>query len=233
MADVLAVGAHPDDVEICAGGFVAQLVSQGHSVAIADFTRGEMGTRGTAEERQDEATRAAAVLGIAKRINLDLGDGQLEADAERLSAVVRLIRQVQPKLLIAPMVSDFHPDHAATGQLIKKAHYLSGLRRFLPDTEAFRPRHLVHYVQHEVPPPSLIVDISATIETKVEAMRCYGSQMHDPERDEPETLISAPGFIESILARDRYFGSLIGSQYGEAYLQAHPPRIVDGFSLFS
>lgn len=229
--DVLAFGAHPDDLELSCGGTLALCVQQGKRVGLVDLTRGEMGTRGSAEERAAEADAAARVLGATVRENLDLGDGQLFETPERVEAIVRIIRRLRPAILLAPPTADFHPDHAAAGGLVKRAHYLAGVRKVAADVPPHRAGLLVHYLQHEVHPPSFIVDISSTIDVRRKAILCYASQLYDPTKCEPATMISAPTFLDEVEARARHFGSMIRSAFGEAFVQSSPPRVQDLFSL--
>jgi bacillithiol biosynthesis deacetylase BshB1 len=231
MMDVVAFGAHPDDVEICCGGLIALLVQQGKRVALCDLTRGELGTRGTPGLRAQEADRAATILGAAQRVQLDLGDGHLDTSHERRAAVVEVLREMQPKLVIAPMLSDLHPDHAVAGALVKSAFYLARIRKW-GSSGHHRANHLVHFFQHELDQASFVVDISSTMKVKHEAIRCYQSQLFDPSSTEPGTQISSQSFLEVVETRDRHHGSLIGSQFGEPFYQTAPPRVVNTFDLF-
>jgi len=230
MADVLALGAHPDDVEICCGGLVALLSEQGRQVVIADLTRGEMSTRGSPEERDLEARAAAEELGVLGRRNLDLGDTRLSLTQASIDALIGLLREVRPRIVVGPFFSDAHPDHAAAAQLVKQACYLSGIRK-RGTGKPHRPEHLLQYFSHELATPSLIVDISSTFERKMRAVRKHASQLFDPNRNEPQTILSHPQFLERIEVRGRFFGNLIGCRYGEPYHQPHPPRVADLFSL--
>lgn len=240
MADVLAFGAHPDDVEIGCGGTVALLVSQGRDVVIADFTRGETGTRGTPEERAREAADAARTLGASARLNLGLPDGLLAARApgadrpardEAVELVVDLIREHRPRLLLASFASDAHPDHVVVGEVVKQARYLAGLHKWRPGRPRHRPDLVLHYFEHEQHAPSLVVDVSGVYERKLAAIRCHRSQLHDPSRREPETALSRPDFLERREARDRFFGTLAGVRHAEPFSCVGPPRVADPFAL--
>ncbi|MBM4013426.1 MAG: bacillithiol biosynthesis deacetylase BshB1 [Planctomycetes bacterium] len=240
MADVLAFGAHPDDLEIGCGGTLALLAQQGRSVVMVDFTRGELGTRGTVAERRAEAAAAAKVLGAAARLNLELPDGFLPfADPQSghsarelaVTRVVDLIREQRPRLLLANFPRDAHPDHVIVGDVVKQARYLAGLRKFQPGRERHRPALLLHYFEHEQHPPTCVVDISAVIEQKLAAIRCHRSQLHDPTRAEPQTALSRPDFVERRAARDRFFGAQAGVDWAEPFFTDGPPKIADPMSL--
>lgn len=227
MVDILAIGAHPDDVEITSGGTLARASARGQSVVIADLTQGEMGTRGTPQERAGEAQAAAQVLGAAARENLDLGDAHLHDDGPRREAVILLIRRHRPRLVIAPNVVDDHPDHAATGQIVKAAFYLAGLRKVLPQAPAHRAEMLLYFLGRSSRAPSFLVDVSAVHERKLESIRCHRSQLFDPTRNEPQTRLSTPTFLEGIIARDRAFGALCGVRFAEGFLVDRPPCVDD------
>jgi bacillithiol biosynthesis deacetylase BshB1 len=233
MADVLAFGAHPDDVEIGCGGTVALLASQGRSVVIVDFTRGELGTRGTPAQRAQEAEAAAWALGAKGRVNLEQPDGFLPFREPAIALVVDLIREHRPRLLLANYPSDAHPDHVAVGELVKQARYLAGLQKW-PGSRALerhRPEVLLQYFEHEQHAASLVVDVSAVYAKKLAAIRCYASQLHDPKSKEPETALSRPDFLERREARDRFFGSQAGVKHAEPFALVGPPKIVDPLSL--
>jgi len=242
MADVLAFGAHPDDLEIGCGGTLALLAKQGREVVLVDFTRGEMGTRGAVEERRSEATAAARVLGAKARLNLELPDGFLpfrdpaSGLASRELAVARvvdLIREHRPRLLLANYPSDAHPDHVIVGEVVKQARYLAGLKKWRGSLERHRPDLLLHYFEHEQHAPTCVVDISTTMEIKLAAIRCHQSQLHDPARKEPQTALSRPDFLERRAARDRFFGAQAGVDYAEPFFTQGPPKITDPMSLIA
>lgn len=240
MADVLAFGAHPDDLEIGCGGTLALLAKQGREVVLVDFTRGELGTRGTPAERAAEAAEAARVLGAAARLCLELPDGFLPfADpasgipARQLAVqrAVDAIREHRPRLLLATYPSDAHPDHAVVGEVVKQARYLAGLKKWRAASERHRPDLLLHYFEHEQHPPTLLVDVSAVIETKIAAIRCHRSQLHDPARNEPTTALTHPAFVERRIARDRFWGLQAGVEHAEPLFSLTPPKIADPMSL--
>jgi bacillithiol biosynthesis deacetylase BshB1 len=249
MADVVAFGAHPDDIEIGCGGTVALLASQGRTIVLVDFTRGETGTRGTVDERAREADAAAKVLGAATRENLELPDGRLPFSMAASSArdgasrlvseiavekVVEVLRRHRPRLVLANFPSDAHPDHVVVGEVVKQARYLAGLAKWQttkPGQPRHRPQLLLQYFEHEQHAPSLVVDVSAVHERKVAAIRCYRSQLFDPARQEQETALSRPDFIERRVARDRYFGAQAGVTHAEPFCVVGPPKITDPFCL--
>ena len=235
MVDVLAIGAHPDDVELRIGGTLAALRRQGHSTSILHLTRGEMSTRGTVERRAEESARAAATLGAAPLEILDLGDGRLQDTPANRGQVTQVIRRLQPLLLLVPHPNDEHPDHAAAGQICKAAWYLAGIRKVAPtDAAPHRPRALWFYPGHEVPEPSLVVAITLLDqEQKRAAIRCYASQFHDPDSREPATRISEASFLEGCEARSRYFGSIIGAEFGEPFVTLSPTPVRDPLGLFA
>ncbi len=217
--DVLAIGAHPDDVEMIAGGTLAKLAARGKTFAILDLTRGEMGSRGDAGTRQREALRAAGILGAAERITLDLGDGRLRDTDEARRQVIEIIRRLKPRLVLGHYWDDLHPDHVAAGQIVRSVMYPSGFFNYPAAGEPYRPHEYLFFMAHTPFQPGIIVDISGFFEKKMEAVRCYESQFHRPGApgEGPPTLISSPGFFRLLETRARYFGSLIGREFGEPY----------------
>ncbi len=225
--DVLAVGAHPDDVDLTVGGTIAKLTARGRSVTVLDMTRGEMGTRGTVETRANEAERAAKVLGVNERITLDLGDGILEDSIENRRQVIEIIRDLQPALVLGPYWEDLHPDHAAAGRLLCSVMYPSGFSKFPAEGEPYRPNEYLFYMAHTPFTPSLIVDITDFHEKKMEAIKCFASQIHSADKNEPPTGISRPDFLAMLEGRARHFGRLIGCPFGEPFLSRRPVPMAD------
>jgi bacillithiol biosynthesis deacetylase BshB1 len=217
--DVLAVGAHPDDVELGCGGLLHKLAQAGKRVGILDLTRGEMGTRGTPEERAAEADRAAAILGVAERANAGLPDGGVANTPEQRLAVVTFIRQFRPKVLLTLMTPDRHPDHAATHALVSDANYLSGLARIDTGRLPHRTPQLLFFHPYTdcAGTPAFVADISANFEAKLASLRAHATQFHNPGAQEPETFISSKAFWEGIEVRARYWGARIGATYGEPF----------------
>lgn len=233
MVDVLAVGAHPDDIELSVGATLAAFARRGFSIALVHLTRGEAGTRGTPDGRLAEAAAAARSLNASSMDVLDLGDGRLADDPPSRAAIIARIRALRPRLLLAPLPQDQHPDHAAAGRLVKAAWYLAGIARIAEGTGApFRPPRLWHFPAHEIPAPSHVIEVTeADLERKMTAIRCYISQFHDPRSQEPETRISAAGFLDDVVARMRYFGSLVGTRYAEPFHTSLPLHVLDPTAL--
>lgn len=228
--DVLAVGAHPDDIEIFCGGTLAKFVGAGARVGVLHLTRGELGSRGTPEQRADEARAAAAVLGAAEVGILDLGDGDLQDDARSRGGVVAWIRQHRPKLLIAPLPSDDHPDHARCGAIVKAAWYLSGIRKYSNEakSEPHRPHHLWFYPSHEHLPPSFLVQLLAhEVEVKMRSIACYRSQFDETLPGEPRTRISDPRFMVALRARMMHYGALVDAEAAEPFVTPKPLGLSD------
>jgi bacillithiol biosynthesis deacetylase BshB1 len=215
--DVLAVGAHPDDVELGIGGLLHKLVRLKYTVAILDLTRGELSTRGTVEKRHEEAAAAAERLGVTRRENVGLHDGKVSNIHEQQLRVIPFIRIFRPKILLSLMARDRHPDHDAAHSLVRDAVYYSGLVRIDTGQAPYRPRHLYFYYPYSESgtQPQLIIDISDDFEDKLEALRKYRSQFYTPESEEPDTYVSSAGFWENIRIRAAYWGSRIGVDYGE------------------
>jgi bacillithiol biosynthesis deacetylase BshB1 len=233
MADVLAIGAHPDDVELAMGGLLLRLRDAGRSVAILDLTRGEAGTRGTPEIRAREAAAAAAILGAGERTILDFGDARLEPSLEVRRAIVDAIRRLRPSLVLAPRWDDLHPDHAAAGRAVRSIRYVCGMPKWNPGPHPpHRPRTFLFSMHHAVDArPSLVVDVSAVFERKVAAIRCYASQLHDPASREPRTGISSEDFLPRWEARHRWFGERIGVRHGEPWFADGPVPVFDPATL--
>jgi bacillithiol biosynthesis deacetylase BshB1 len=217
VCDVLAIGPHPDDMELAAGATVAQLSRAGKEVVLLDLTLGERGTRGSAEIRAEEARQAARILGAERRC-LHLPDTGIRAlDDDQIEALVNELRRLRPRLVIASHGDDDHPDHREGAELVRRAIYLSGLRRFgSGDREPHRPDRLLFAMGRRPFLPSLIVDVTATYPIKREALAAFESQFRRPADDPLVTPISNPTFLPAIEARDRYFGSLIGVAFANA-----------------
>ncbi|MGB5404705.1 bacillithiol biosynthesis deacetylase BshB1 [Robiginitalea sp.] len=222
--DILVFGAHPDDAELGAGATIAKEIAQGKKVGIVDLTRGELGTRGSAEIRSREAARAAEILGIAVRENLEFQDGFFRNDPRHQMAVIRQIRKYRPDTVLCNAIHDRHIDHGRGSDLVSDACFLSGLLKI--DTqlegddrwqEPWRPKNVYHYIQWKNLKPDFVVDVSGFIEKKLEAIRAYDSQFFDPNSKEPETPISSANFLESVEYRSRDLGRLVGVEYAEGF----------------
>jgi len=231
--DALAFGPHPDDVELFCGGTMIRLAQLGYSTGVVDLTRGERASNGSPEERAREAAAAAAELGLLFRDNLELPDTGLAPTEAQLAAVVGVLRRRRPELVLAPWIEDRHPDHAAAAALVSRAVFFAGVRRFAPEAgERFVPRQLLYYAMRHRMPPSFILDTSAAQARKARAIACYASQIGRRSGDAAPTLISAPGAVAAIEARDRYYGSMIGAAAGEALRSAATPGLVDPLRHF-
>lgn len=223
--DILAIGSHPDDVELGCAGTLINEAKRGKKVGILDLTQGELGSRGTIETRYQEAADAAKVIGAVVRENLKLRDGFFQNNEENQMALIRLIRKYQPEIVIGNILEDRHPDHGRGGWLIYDACFLSGLVKIETtdengqEQERWRPKMLLHYIQDRFYEPDLIVDISGVWEDKLASIRAYTTQFHTGEEiDGPQTYISTPEFIHAITGRARLLGKRIGVQYGEGFL---------------
>jgi bacillithiol biosynthesis deacetylase BshB1 len=225
--DILAIGAHPDDVDMICGGTLAKLVAGGRSVAIVDLTRGEMGTRGSPDIRAREAQAAARVLGASERVTLDLGDGRLENSAENRRQVIEVIRHFRPTLILTHYWEDLHADHAAAGSLVRSVMYPVGFAKYPAQGEPYRPNEVLFFMAHTPFEPSFIVDIDGFHERKLEAVRCFASQFYREGSDEPPTGIAQPDFLTRLEARARYFGGLIGRSFGEPFRVTRAVPMVD------
>ncbi|MGE5175003.1 MAG: bacillithiol biosynthesis deacetylase BshB1 [Hyphomicrobiales bacterium] len=220
---LLAIGAHPDDVEISCGGTLAAAAGEGLAVGILDLTRGELGTNGTPEVRAREAEEAARLLGVAGRWNAGLPDGALHAyDPAQVRSVVEAIRRLRPEVVVTHYPQDRHPDHVAASALVDRAVYLSGLRRADAAGEPHRPRALYHFASRIGFIPSFVIDVTETWETKVAAIRAHGSQVGREAEGTVATPLNRPGFLEFVASRARHYGGMIGARYGEPFHATDP-----------
>ncbi|MGB8960091.1 MAG: bacillithiol biosynthesis deacetylase BshB1 [Candidatus Aminicenantales bacterium] len=237
ILDALAFGAHADDAELSCGGTLIKLAGMGYKTGIIALTRGETGTRGSAEIRAREFAQAAEVMGLAVHKMLDIPDGRVEATWENKLKIISEIRAHKPRIIFAPHGTDRHPDHENTSQLVRAATYLAGLRKIETAEDAFRPVRLLFCQSRFEFAPSFIVDITDAQAKKIDAIRSYASQFHRPGQtgsapESGETLIGRPEFLELIEARDRRYGAQIGVQYGEAFLVREALRVDDPVAFF-
>lgn len=221
--DILAIAAHPDDVELSCAGTLMMEKARGKRVGIADLTRGELGTRGTPQTRAQEAADALAVMGLDVRVNLELPDGFFENTRTSQLEVIKAIRRFQPSIVLTNAPSDRHPDHGRAAQLVKDAAWLSGLRKIETEWEgqlqaAWRPTYVFHFIQDRWLEPDFVFDISPVMEQKLSAIRAFKTQFDTQPDDEPQTYISTPGFLQSIIDRGRMTGKLIGVAYAEGFI---------------
>lgn len=220
--DILAFGAHPDDVELGCGATIAKEISLGKKVGIVDLTRGELGTRGSADLRDQEAANAAKILGISVRENLRFADGFFVNDKKHQLEIIKMIRKYQPEIVLCNAIDDRHIDHPRGSNLVSDACFLSGLEKITTEVvgelqEKWRPKKVYHYIQWNPIKPDFVVDVSGFIETKTKAVLAYSSQFYDPSSEEPETPITSKNFIESINYRARDLGRMIGVEYAEGF----------------
>jgi len=233
--DLVAIGAHPDDVELFAGGLVAKCVEHGHEVGVIHLTPGERGTRGSSQERRQEALNAAKVLGIEpdRVVFLDLGDTLLENTEPNRLAIIEVLRRWRPRLVLQPHPFDRHPDHRKASRLCEDAFFYSHLTRVGEGQPPHRPEGRLMYLNNSVPDvsPSFIVDITEFFDRKMEAIGAYRSQFFNPDYGAEETYISAHEFHEQIQVRARYFGGLIGVRYGEPFVLPVPLAVDNPVAL--
>lgn len=232
--DILAFGAHPDDVELGCGATLAKEISKGKRVGIVDLTRGELGTRGTAEIRDQEAQNAANILGVAVRCNLNFADGFFINDRNHQLALIELIRLYQPDIVFCNAIKDRHIDHGKGSSLVSDACFLSGLIKIETTRsgklqQPWRPKYVYHYIQWQSLTPDFVVDVSSHFDKKIEAVLAYKSQFYDASSDEPETPISSKNFIDSVSYRAQDLGRLTGVSYAEGF---NVERLVAVDSIF-
>jgi bacillithiol biosynthesis deacetylase BshB1 len=233
--DVLAVFSHPDDAELTMAGTLLKLKALGYRTGVLDMTRGEMGTRGSPEIRAKEALDAAALMGLAARLNLELPDAQIVVSEETRRAMVRLLRRHRPKVVFTSHWDDPHPDHAATCQIVREGARLATMRRYDEESsmDAIAIPAIAHAVYSRLVVPSFIVDVTEFAEAKMDAIRAYTSQVFHPESKEPTTRISEQGFLRQIEDRMRYYGSLIGVAAGEPFYVREALNVEDPFALLT
>jgi len=218
---ILAIGAHPDDVELGCSGTLIKHIKKGQKAGILDLTEGELGSRGTIDTRYAEAAAAAKIMGLSVRENLKMKDGFFQNDQAHQLELVRILRRYRPDIVLANAYHDRHPDHGRASRLIEEACFLSGLRKIETEDEgtrqeAWRPVRVFHYIQDRYIQPDFIVDISDSFEQKMQAVRCFSTQFSN-DGEGPVTYISQPGFLENIASRARQFGHAISAAYGEGF----------------
>ena len=233
--DVLAVFAHPDDVELTVGGTLLKLKHLGYRTGALDVTRGEMGTRGTVEGREQEAKAAAAILKLDLRENLGLRDGHVFNDDESRAQLVRVLRRLKPKVILTHQLDDPHPDHDHIAHLVRESTRLSSMKRY--DEESGNEKIPVPMVAHNIfsrrVQPSFIVDISEFLEAKMDAIRAHSSQFYDPNSKEPETRLTSKTFLLELESRSRFFGSMIGCEAGEPFYVREALNVADPVELLT
>lgn len=242
--DVLALAAHPDDVELCAGGTMCLLADQGYRTGVVDFTRGELGTRGTPEGREEEAAAAAAIMGLAARENLGIPDGDIQNTRENQLRLIRAVRRYRPSIVLLTAEKVRHPDHGAATKLAVDALFYSGLAKIETTDdrgtpqEPWRPHHALHYFQALDVEPTFVVDVTSVWDRRMSALLAYKSQFYVPgetaSEEGPQTYISNPDFLAWVEARARVYGYRVGARYGEPFVYRHGPvGVTDLVALLS
>ena len=234
--DILAIGIHPDDVELSCSGTIAKHIALGKKVGILDLTRGELGTRGNAELRTKEANEAAIILGVSFRTQLNLKDCFFENNEENQKKIIEIIRKHQPEIILCNAISDRHPDHGRASKLVSEASFYSGLIKIETHTDnkiqqAWRPKAVYHYIQDQYIHPDFVIDISDFIDIKHKAIMAYSSQFYNPSSNEPETPISSKHFIESVNSKMSILGRDIGVKFAEGFTVNRYPGINSLFDL--
>ena len=220
--DILAIGVHPDDVELSASGTILKHIALGKTVGILDLTRGELGTRGNAELRTEEAYRSAKILGLSKREQLHMADGFFENNEAHQKQIIQIIRKYQPEIVLCNAISDRHPDHGRAAKLTADACFYSGLVKVETKDEGkvqsvWRPKAVYHYIQDQFIKPDFVIDITAHMDKKMESIMAFSSQFFDPNSKEPETPISSKNFMENVRAKAALFGRAINCEYAEGF----------------
>ncbi|MEO6905328.1 MAG: bacillithiol biosynthesis deacetylase BshB1 [Ginsengibacter sp.] len=222
--DLLAFGVHPDDIELSCAGTLLTEKNRGKKVGIIDLTRGELGTRGTAETREEEAGNSAKILGVDVRDNLEMRDGFFKNDEENQRKIIKVLRKYQPEIVLCNAPDDRHPDHGRSARLVADATFLAGLRKIETldgkiKQEIWKPSYVFNYIQDQYFTPTFVIDISNVIEKKIEAIKAFTTQfLSSPNDKEPQTYISTPEFLESVINRSKMFGKMIGVKHAEGFI---------------
>jgi N-acetylglucosamine malate deacetylase 1 len=234
--DILAIGVHPDDVELSCSGTILRHISQGKKCGILDLTSGELGTRGSGPLRLQEAAAAAQILGVAVRDNLGMADGFFRYDKEHQLQIIRKIREYQPEIILCNSISDRHPDHGRASQLVSEACFYSGLIKIETEIndekqDAWRPKSVYHYIQDRTLKPDFVVDVTPFVDKKMEAIKAFRSQFYNPDSTEPESPISAKNFLDFVLGKMRIFGRDAGYDFAEGFTVERVPGVENIFHL--
>ena len=221
--DLIAFGVHPDDVELSCAGVLLVEKNNGKKAGIIDLTQGELGTRGDAATRLKEAAAAAKILGVEIRDNLGMADGFFQNDEAHQRKIIESLRIYQPEIILSNAISDRHPDHGRSAKLVEDAAYLSGLGKIETTRDGlmqypWRPKYVLHYIQDRFLQPNFVVDITSVFDQKLEAIKAYGSQFFSGDADGPQTYISTPDFLDSVVYRHKWFGKMIGVKYAEGFI---------------
>jgi bacillithiol biosynthesis deacetylase BshB1 len=225
--DILAIGVHPDDIELSCAGTILKEIAAGKKVGVLDLTHGELGTRGSGELRLKEAAASAKILGLSCRENIGMKDGFFKNDEDHQKAIARILRKYQPDIILANATDDRHPDHGRASKLILDSCFYSGLRRIETEMDgvsqvAWRPKVVYHYIQDYFLKPDFVVDVTPYVKTKFESIKAFGSQFYNPESKEPESPISVANFDDFLNGRMAQMGRYIGVEFGEGYTVARP-----------
>ncbi|MEP7236992.1 MAG: bacillithiol biosynthesis deacetylase BshB1 [Ferruginibacter sp.] len=221
--DILAFGVHPDDVELSCSGVLLLEKKNGKNTGIIDLTAGELGTRGSGEIRKVEAADAAKILGVDVRENLGMADGFFQNDEAHQRKIISVLRSYQPEIILCNAPDDRHPDHGRSSKLVADAAFLSGLKKIETERngttqEFWRPKYVFRYIQDRMLQPDFVIDISDVFEQKIEAIKAYKTQFYSSDTNEPETYISTPDFLDSVIYRHKWFGKMIGVKYAEGFI---------------
>ncbi len=234
--DILAIGVHPDDIELACSGTLLKHIAQGKKIGLLDLTRGELGTRGSAELRDEEAAESARLMGAVVRENLAMADGFFTHNKSNLIDIIRVIRKYQPEIILINAISDRHPDHGRAAKLCTDACFLSGLVKIETEEmgvlqDKWRPKAVYHYIQDYYHQPDFVVDITKYVEKKTELILAFKSQFYNPNSDEPVTPISSKSFLEFLYARARDVGRPAGFEYAEGFMTVRTPGVESLFNL--
>ncbi len=237
MVDILAFGAHPDDVELSAGGTLIKQIKNGSTVGIVDITMGEMGTRGTPEIRLMEAANAMKIIGANFRENLKMPDSFIDLSKKSIEKVVKAIRTHKPKIVLCNAIKDRHPEHGIASELVSKACFISGLTKFETfidgkKQESHRSKNIYHYIQDQWINPDFVMDISDEIDQKIKAVKAFESQFYNPKSSEPNTPISSKDFLDSVMSKANLMGRTIDKSFGEGFTVERPIGTSDLMNLF-
>ena len=237
MVDILAFGAHPDDVELSAGGTLIKQIKNGSTVGIVDITMGEMGTRGTPEIRSMEAANAMKIIGANFRENLKMPDSFIDLSKKSIEKVVKAIRTHKPKIVLCNAIKDRHPEHGIASELVSKACFISGLTKFETfidgkKQDSHRPKNIYHYIQDKWINPDFVMDISDEIDQKIKAVKAFESQFYNPKSSEPNTPISSKDFLDSVMSKANLMGRTIDKSFGEGFTVERPIGTSDLMNLF-
>ena len=230
--DILAFGAHPDDIELSCGGTLITHIKKGYKAGVVDLTKGELGTRGTPETRMEEAAISARIMGLSVRENLGFRDGWFAIDEAHQLEIIRMIRKYQPDIVLANATYDRHPDHGRGAKLVEEAFFKAGLRMIHTEDvgiaqNPWRPKRLLHYIQSVSLTPDIYVDITDSQQLKMESIQAYKTQFYNPNEDGPETYISSKNFMDMLIARGREYGQRINVEYAEGFCLSQPHGVRD------